>query len=151
MFYKELLVTSFDAGFARSIALPSQWIHHGLMLLVAFAVVIALQAVGVVLVSAMLITPAAAAYLLTDRMHRMLLLAVGFGVASGVLGAFISFLSRTSRLDRAWCWVRARYLRWLLWRAKARGDDALVAARVTLKAGTAGEYSQGDVSGFGTP
>ena len=53
---------------------------------------IALQAVGVVLVSAMLITPAAAAYLLTDRMHRMLLLAVGFGVASGVLGAFISFL-----------------------------------------------------------
>ena len=92
VFYKELLVTSFDAGFARSIALPSEWIHHGLMLLVAFAVVIALQAVGVVLVSAMLITPAAAAYLLTDRMHRMLLLAVGFGVGSGVLGAFISFL-----------------------------------------------------------
>ena len=92
LFYKELLVTSFDAGFARSIALPSQWIHHGLMLLVAFAVVIALQAVGVVLVSAMLITPAAAAYLLTDRMHRMLFYAVGFGVASGVLGAFVSFL-----------------------------------------------------------
>ena len=62
------------------------------MLLVAFAVVIALQAVGVVLVSAMLITPAAAAYLLTDRMHRMLFYAVGFGVASGVLGAFVSFL-----------------------------------------------------------
>ena len=61
VFYKELLVTSFDAGFARSIALPSQWIHHGLMLLVAFAVVIALQAVGGVLVAAMLITPAAAA------------------------------------------------------------------------------------------
>ena len=92
LFYKELLVTSFDAGFARSIALPSQWIHHLLMLLVAFAVVIALQAVGVVLVSAMLITPAAAAYLLTDRMHRMLLYAVCFGVASGVLGAFVSFL-----------------------------------------------------------
>ena len=91
-FYKELVVTSFDAGFARAIALPSQWIHHLLMLLVAFAVVIALQAVGVVLVSAMLITPAAAAYLLTDRMHRMLLYAVGFGVASGVLGAFVSFV-----------------------------------------------------------
>ena len=62
VFYKELLVTSFDAGFARSNALPSEWIHHGLMLLVAFAVVIALQAGGVVLVSAMLITPAATAY-----------------------------------------------------------------------------------------
>ena len=92
LFYKELLVTSFDVGFARAIALPSQCIHHLLMLLVAFAVVIALQAVGVVLVSAMLITPAAAAYLLTDRMHRMLFYAVGFGVASGVLGAFVSFL-----------------------------------------------------------
>ena len=92
LFYKELLVTSFDAEFARAIALPCQWIHHLLMLLVAFAVVIALQAVGVVLVSAMLITPAAAAYLLTDRMHRMLFYAVGFGVASGVLGAFVSFL-----------------------------------------------------------
>ena len=90
--YKELLVTSFDSGFANSIALPSQWIHHLLMLLVAFSVVIALQAVGVVLVSAMLITPAASAYLLTDRMHRMLFYAVGFGVASGVLGAFASFL-----------------------------------------------------------
>ena len=90
--YKELLVTSFDSGFASSIALPSQWIHHLLMLLVAFSVVIALQAVGVVLVSAMLITPAASAYLLTDRMNRMLIYAVGFGVASGVLGAFASFL-----------------------------------------------------------
>ena len=90
--YKELLVTSFDSGFASSIALPSQWIHHLLMLLVAFSVVIALQAVGVVLVSAMLITPAASAYLLTDRMNRMLIYAVGFGVVSGVLGAFASFL-----------------------------------------------------------
>ena len=60
--------------------------------MLAAAVVIALQAVGVVLVSAMLITPAAAAYLLTDRMHRMLVIAAAFGVASGVLGAFLSFL-----------------------------------------------------------
>src|SRR5688572_19568712 len=72
LFYKEFLVTSFDAGFARSAGIRTQAFHYGLMLLVAFAVVIALQAVGVVLVSAMLITPAAAAYLLTDRMHRML-------------------------------------------------------------------------------
>ncbi len=68
VFYKEFLVTSFDPGFARAVGFPVQLIHYGLMLLLAFAVVIALQAVGVVLVSAMLITPAAAAYLLTDRM-----------------------------------------------------------------------------------
>jgi manganese/zinc/iron transport system permease protein len=62
------------------------------MLLLAFAVVIALQAVGVVLVSAMLITPAAAAYLLTDRMSRMLWLAALFGMIAGAAGAFFSFL-----------------------------------------------------------
>lgn len=92
LFYKELLVTSFDSGFARSVGFPVQLIHHALMLLLAFAVVIALQAVGVVLVSAMLIIPAAAAYLLTDRMHRMLFLAAGFGLAASALGAFLSFL-----------------------------------------------------------
>ncbi len=90
--YKELLVSSFDPGFARATGLPTRLLHHGLMLMLAAAVVIALQAVGVVLVSAMLITPAAAAYLLTDRMHRMLVIAAAFGVASGVLGAFLSFL-----------------------------------------------------------
>jgi manganese/zinc/iron transport system permease protein len=92
VFYKECLVTSFDAGFARAAGFPTQLIHHGIMLLLAFAIVVALQAVGVVLVSAMLITPAAAAYLLTDRMHRMLILAAIFGMVAGVLGAFMSFL-----------------------------------------------------------
>ncbi|HSH39791.1 MAG TPA: metal ABC transporter permease [Chthoniobacterales bacterium] len=92
VFYKECLVTSFDAGFATAAGFPTQWIHHGIMLLLAFAIVVALQAVGVVLVSAMLITPAAAAYLLTDRMHWMLVLAAIFGMIAGVLGAFFSFL-----------------------------------------------------------
>ncbi len=92
LFYKELLVVSFDGGFARASGLPVVWLDRGLMLLLAFSVVIALQAVGAVLVSAMLITPAAAAYLLTDRLHRLLALAAAFGVAAGVVGAFFSFL-----------------------------------------------------------
>ncbi|MEW6306650.1 MAG: metal ABC transporter permease [Verrucomicrobiota bacterium] len=92
LFYKEFLVTSFDPGFARASGFPAQLLHHTLMLLLAFAVVIALQAVGVVLVSAMLITPAAAAYLLTDRMHRMIVLAALFGMGAGAAGAFFSFL-----------------------------------------------------------
>jgi ABC-type Mn2+/Zn2+ transport system permease subunit/Mn-dependent DtxR family transcriptional regulator len=92
LLYKELLTASFDPGFARVSGFPVAWLHHGLMLLLAFAVVISLQAVGVVLVSAMLITPAAAAYLLTDRMSRMLALAALVGMVSGVLGAFCSFL-----------------------------------------------------------
>src|SRR5687768_11120053 len=92
IFYKEFLLTSFDAGFARAAGFPAQAIHYGLMLLLAFSVVIALQAVGVVLVSAMLITPAAAAYLLTDRMSRMLWLASFFGMMAGAVGAFLSYL-----------------------------------------------------------
>jgi ABC-type Mn2+/Zn2+ transport system permease subunit/Mn-dependent DtxR family transcriptional regulator len=94
-FYKECLITSFDAAFARSAGFPTVAIHYGIMLLLAFAVVIALQAVGVVLVSAMLITPAAAAYLLTDRMHWMLLLAAVFGMIAGVIGSFLSFLGNS--------------------------------------------------------
>lgn len=91
-FYKELLTTSFDPGFARASGVPAGWIHHGLMLVLAAAVVIALQAVGVVLVSALLITPAAAAYLLTDRLHKLVALAALFGVLAGVTGAFLSFV-----------------------------------------------------------
>lgn len=90
--YKELLVTSFDPGFARALGLPVGWLHHGVMLLLAFTVVSALQAVGVVLVSAMLITPAATAYLLTDRFPRLLALAAAAGVAAGALGCLLSFL-----------------------------------------------------------
>ena len=92
-FYKELLLTSFDAAFAKAAGFPVALIQYSLMLLLAFSVVIALQAVGVVLVSAMLITPAAAAYLLTDRMHIMMLLASIFGVTAGAAGALFSFLS----------------------------------------------------------
>ncbi len=92
LFYKELLAVSFDRGFARVGGIPAAWIDRGLLLLLSFTVVIALQAVGAVLVSAMLITPAAAAYLLTDRLHRLLALAAVFGAAAGIVGAFVSFL-----------------------------------------------------------
>lgn len=92
LFYKELLVVSFDRGFARVGGIPAAWVDRGLLLLLSFTVVIALQAVGAVLVSAMLITPAAAAYLLTDRLHRLLALAAIFGAAAGIVGAFVSFL-----------------------------------------------------------
>jgi ABC-type Mn2+/Zn2+ transport system permease subunit/Mn-dependent DtxR family transcriptional regulator len=94
VFYKELRLTSFDAGFARSLGMPVRVFHYGLMLLLAFAIVASLQAVGVVLVSAMLVIPAAAAYLLTDRLGPMLLLAAVFGMCSGALGAFFSFVGR---------------------------------------------------------
>lgn len=94
VFYHGLLAASFDSGFSRTVGLPTELLHYMLLLLLAFSVVVALQAVGVVLVSAMLITPAAAAYLLTDRFYRMLILSAFFGMMSGALGAFLSFTFR---------------------------------------------------------
>jgi len=93
LFYKEFLVISFDTGFAQALGMPVKILHYALMALLTFAVVVSLQAVGVVLVSALLITPAAAAFLLTDRMHWMLVLAAVFGMLSGAIGAFVSYLS----------------------------------------------------------
>ena len=92
LFNKELLVTSFDEGFARSVGVPVEFMRYVLLVGLTFAVVTSLQAVGVVLVSALLITPAATAYLLTDRMGTLLLLSALFGVAGGLLGSYGSFL-----------------------------------------------------------
>ncbi|MBI3862569.1 MAG: metal ABC transporter permease [Planctomycetia bacterium] len=92
--FKELVLTSFDEGFAAAIGLPVRSLHYLLMSLTALAVVISIQAVGLILVSAMLITPAAAALLCTDRMRNMVLLSVAFGVVAGLTGLNISFLDR---------------------------------------------------------
>jgi ABC-type Mn2+/Zn2+ transport system permease subunit/Mn-dependent DtxR family transcriptional regulator len=105
IFYKELLVTSFDAVFARTIGIRVAWVHYAFMFLLSAAVVVALQAVGVVLVSAMLITPAATAYLLTNRMHKMVVLSAVIGVTAGATGAFLSFLG--SNLPTGPCMVIA--------------------------------------------
>jgi len=94
VFYKEFLVTSFDAAFATSAGIPARAFHYVLMVLLAFAIVSSLQAVGVVLVSAMLVIPAAAAYLLTDRLGMMLVLSAIFGVTTGAVGAFFSYVGR---------------------------------------------------------
>jgi len=94
LFYKEYTLTSFDTGFARSLGMPVQFFHYSLMLLLAFAIVSSLQAVGVVLVSAMLVIPASTAFLLTDRFGLMLLLAAIFGLCSGAIGSFFSFVGR---------------------------------------------------------
>lgn len=76
LFYKELLVSTFDPTMAQSYGLPNKWIHYGLMIL---------------LVVAMLITPAATAYLLTNRLWVMIYLAAGIGALSSVVGLYFSF------------------------------------------------------------
>ncbi len=87
---RPLLVMSFDEGFSRGLGYPVRFLNAVFYFLLTFSVVVGLQAVGVVLVSAMLITPAASAYLLTDRFGKMLVLSMAFGVFSGVVGGLVS-------------------------------------------------------------
>ncbi len=89
--FKELQVSIFDPVMAAAYGLPVARIHRVLMLLLTVVTVIALQTVGVVLVVAMLITPAATAHLLTDRLGRMVLLAAAIGAAEAVVGLYLSF------------------------------------------------------------
>ncbi len=91
--YKELKLITFDPEFARAIGMPVKWIEVYLATLVVLAVAIGLQAVGVVLMAALLMTPAAAARYWTHRLDIMLILAAAFGAVSGVLGAYVSYLS----------------------------------------------------------
>jgi iron/zinc/copper transport system permease protein len=90
-FFKELLVTSFDPTMAAAYGLPIKLIHYFLMTLLTMVTVASLQTVGIVLVVAMLITPAATAYLLTDRLSIMIYLSASFGVLSSVIGLYFSF------------------------------------------------------------
>ena len=90
--YRPLLIVSFDRQFAYSLGLPVRLLDAVFQMFLAIAIVISLQAVGAVLVSAMLIIPAATAYLLADRMYKMIFLAIIIGVISAILGVFFSFL-----------------------------------------------------------
>ena len=92
LFYKQLLLSTFDPIMAQSIGLPTKLIHYLLMLLLSLVTVASLKTVGIVLVVAMLITPGATAYLLTDRLSVMLVLAVIFGVFSSVTGVYFSYV-----------------------------------------------------------
>ncbi len=86
VFYKELKLTSFDPALATTLGINSRVMHYVLMTLVAITAVAAFEAVGNILVVAVLIVPPAAAYLLTDRLRTMILLSVLIAAASAVLG-----------------------------------------------------------------
>ncbi|HRQ39975.1 MAG TPA: metal ABC transporter permease [Chloroflexota bacterium] len=91
LFFKEFMVISFDPMLAITLRLPERFLRYLLLVLIAVTIVISLQVVGVALMLAMLVTPAAAASLLTRRLHSMMVWAVGIGVFSGVTGVYLSF------------------------------------------------------------
>lgn len=90
LFWKEFKLLSFDPDFAASLGYSVRWLDVLLTTLMVLAIVVGLQTVGVVLMSAMLVAPAAAARQWTDRLDRMVLLSGFFGALVGVLGAVTS-------------------------------------------------------------
>src|SRR5690606_39111810 len=91
LFYKELLLTSFDPGHAVAIGLSPELVRYGLLILLALTVVAAIQAVGVVMVIALLVTPAAAASLLARQLPRIMALGALFAVVSALVGLYASY------------------------------------------------------------
>lgn len=96
LFYKEWKLTSFDPGLAVSIGIPVLALHYLFMTLVSITTVAAFDAVGAIMVVAMLITPAASAYLWTDKLLVMLGLSASFGVLSAVTGYYFAVWIDTS-------------------------------------------------------
>ena len=92
LFFKELLISSFDETMAAAYGLKTRLIHYTIMFLLTLVTVASLQTVGVILVVSMLITPASTAYLLTNRLSVMVVLAGFFGALSSVIGLYFSFL-----------------------------------------------------------
>lgn len=90
LLFKQFKIISFDPGFARGIGYPVAFLEQLLMLLIVVAVVAGIQAVGVVLVAALLITPAVSARYWTDRLGLMVVLSGIFGAVSGAAGTWIS-------------------------------------------------------------
>lgn len=86
LFYKELKISSFDPALATSLGINARWMHYLLMIMAAVTTVAAFEVIGSVLVVAMLIVPAAAAHLLTDRLGSMIAVSLVFAALSAVVG-----------------------------------------------------------------
>ena len=88
---KDLILFCFDSTHARSIGLNITFLYYALLSLLSLTAVAGLQTVGIVLVVAMLVTPGATAYLLSDRFDHMILISMASGVFSSVMGTYISY------------------------------------------------------------
>ncbi len=94
--YKELKIYAFDKNLAISMGIPVGIIHYALMGTVSFSTIAAFESVGAILVVALLIVPPATAYILTEKLHVMLLLAVFFGVSSAISGYYFAWWTNSS-------------------------------------------------------
>jgi len=91
LLYRPFLVISFDPVLAATLRLPAELLRNVMLILLAVTIVVSLQTVGAGLASAMLVTPAATAYLLTKRLSSMMLLSAMLGAISSIIGLYISY------------------------------------------------------------
>jgi manganese/iron transport system permease protein len=91
LLYKEFLVISFDPLFAATLRLPVETLRTIMLVLLALTIVVSLQTVGVGLVTAMLVTPGATAYLLSKRLSNMMVISAAVGAVSTIAGLYLSF------------------------------------------------------------
>jgi ABC-type Mn2+/Zn2+ transport system permease subunit len=119
LLYKPFMVISFDPVLAATMRLPAELLRNLMLVLLALTVVVSLQTVGVGLAAAMLVTPAATAYLLTRRLAAMMLVSAGLGALSSIVGLYLSYylnivsgsaivLTATAFFLLAFLWKRAR-------------------------------------------
>ncbi len=90
-FYKELQIISFDLNLARSLRLPAETLRLILLAFIAVTIIASLRVVGIALMLAMLIVPAATAQILAKRLHHMMLISAGLGALGGVVGLLLSY------------------------------------------------------------
>ena len=136
-FYRFLFATTFQPAVARTMGISVSTMHYFLMLLLSFAVVASLQTVGVILVVAMLITPAATALLLSNRLQRVLLISAAVGLLSAALGLNLAILFGTTPGPAIVVTATLIYLltvflapeRGLVFRAVRRGDHSQYLSR----------------------
>jgi manganese/iron transport system permease protein len=119
LLYKPFMVISFDPVLAATMRLPAELLRNFMLVLLALTVVVSLQTVGVGLAAAMLVTPAATAYLLTRRLAAMMFVSAALGALSSVIGLYLSYylnivsgsaivLTATAFFLLAFVWKRAR-------------------------------------------
>jgi ABC-type Mn2+/Zn2+ transport system permease subunit len=91
LLYRPLLYTSFDPVVAQASGIPVAFVDYALLVLLALTIIISLESVGIVLVAALLVTPAAAAYQVTRRFVRMLVLSACIGTSCAIVGLYLSY------------------------------------------------------------
>jgi manganese/iron transport system permease protein len=94
--YRQLLFTTFDPEVARFFGVPTGWMDALFSLALAGTVVVSMQVLGVTMIAAVIVIPPIVGRLLTDSFHRMVVISVATGAASGLLGIYVSWYADVS-------------------------------------------------------